>query len=602
MPDKVIAARLQVDTGNSNPEIKEVNKNLSDVKSSLKETSTAAKGTGKDISETGGHFSNLKDKISSLPGPLGQAGESVGSLSSSFKALIANPVGLVILAIVAALAFLYKAFTNTFEGGQKVEQIFAGIKAAAQVVMDRVLDLGGAIIKFFSGDFKGAMTDAKKAVTGVGDEVAKVYGRTAELTKQLQNIKKEERQDEIEKSEREKRLALLREQLNDDSVPRAKRIALAKELKADEDKNAIDDLDRAKRKGAVLIELAKQGKDGAQKNADEIAQIQIGINKTQTENALEGVRTNKVIRNLEKQDEAEAKAAYQKGLEERKAALAKYKAEQKKITEEGNKAIQDAEKVLEKGLDRDGQLALLKKEYDAKLELARKANLNLLKIREAYQFERNELEAKYQKEDDDKEKVKQDSFETFLKGRAAITMAWLSADSEAKKHAAEEEKATDDFVRQNKIDSYKAITDASTALAEIIGQQTIVGKALGIATALINTYQGASEALKQKSTLPSPFDVIAKVAAVATIIATGLKTVSAITQVKIPGGSGGGVSAPSISAPAPVAPTASSTLLQQGILNNTGSAAAPVAAYVIESQGRNSTETITRLNRAARLG
>jgi hypothetical protein len=45
---------------------------------------------------------------------------------------------------------------------------------------------------------------------------------------------------------------------------------------------------------------------------------------------------------------------------------------------------------------------------------------------------------------------------------------------------------------------------------------------------------GASEAIKQKSTLPSPFDVITKVVNVATIIATGLKTVREITAVSVP--------------------------------------------------------------------
>ena len=82
-------------------------------------------------------------------------------------------------------------------------------------------------------------------------------------------------------------------------------------------------------------------------------------------------------------------------------------------------------------------------------------------------------------------------------------------------------------------------------VSELIGKDTVAGKALAISQAIINTYLGASEALKQKSTLPSPFDVVAKVANVATVIATGLKTVKAITSVKV-GNSGGGGSAPSM--------------------------------------------------------
>lgn len=87
-----------------------------------------------------------------------------------------------------------------------------------------------------------------------------------------------------------------------------------------------------------------------------------------------------------------------------------------------------------------------------------------------------------------------------------------------------------------------------SGLGALLGKQTAAGKALGIASALINTYVGVSEALKQPSTLPSPFDYAAKAVNVAGILATGFKTVKAITSVKVPGGSGGGGNAPSISA------------------------------------------------------
>jgi len=140
-------------------------------------------------------------------------------------------------------------------------------------------------------------------------------------------------------------------------------------------------------------------------------------------------------------------------------------------------------------------------------------------------------------------------------------------------------------------------------LSNVVGKQTIAGKALGIATALINTYQGASEALKQKSTLPSPFDVIAKIANVASIVATGIKTVKSITAVNVPGASGGGaVSTPSISTTAPVAPPqpqAMMTQLNQQSINQLGSATN--RAYVVESDVTNSQERIRRINRSARL-
>jgi hypothetical protein len=148
------------------------------------------------------------------------------------------------------------------------------------------------------------------------------------------------------------------------------------------------------------------------------------------------------------------------------------------------------------------------------------------------------------------------------------------------------------------------------ALAELVGKQTIAGKALGIATALINTYQGASEALKQKSTLPSPLDVVAKVVNVATVIATGLKTVKSIAAVQVPGGGGGGSAAsaaPSASTVTPVAPISPAQQSTKVIQSDAGNAAAGgvdrvIRAYVVDADVQGSADRNARLNRAARLG
>jgi hypothetical protein len=138
-------------------------------------------------------------------------------------------------------------------------------------------------------------------------------------------------------------------------------------------------------------------------------------------------------------------------------------------------------------------------------------------------------------------------------------------------------------------------------LTDFVGKDTVAGKALGIATATINTYQGASEALKQKSTLPSPFDVIAKVANVATIIATGIKTVKSIASVQLPNG-GGGAAMPSMANIAPIMPqlpSAQITQLNQQSINDIGNQA--VRAYVIESDVTSSQQRIAAIRQRARF-
>jgi hypothetical protein len=80
----------------------------------------------------------------------------------------------------------------------------------------------------------------------------------------------------------------------------------------------------------------------------------------------------------------------------------------------------------------------------------------------------------------------------------------------------------------------QGVANALGALSELVGQDTVAGKALGIAQALINTYVGASEVIKAKAVLPEPANTILKIVNVATTIATGLKTVREITAVKVP--------------------------------------------------------------------
>ena len=157
--------------------------------------------------------------------------------------------------------------------------------------------------------------------------------------------------------------------------------------------------------------------------------------------------------------------------------------------------------------------------------------------------------------------------------------------------------------RNMRVNAAYDIADASIALGSIIGEQTKAGKALGVASALINTYMGASEVLRAKSVLPEPFGTIQKIASVAGIIATGMRAVRSITSVQVPsvkGAGGGGVSIPSIpSVSAPLMPSVQTTTLNQAQVNQIGNVAA--RAYVVESDVSGNQERITRLNRAARI-
>jgi hypothetical protein len=705
---KIVAASLQVDSGNSNANIKEVNKNVADLKGNLTATGATLKDTSKGIESTGGAFSKLKEKMEGLPGPLSAAGEGVNKLGTAFKALLANPVVLVIAAIVAGLALLYKAFTNTFEGGEKMEQVFAGIKAAGQALLDSLGHIAQAAVDLFHFDFSGAVSEIK----AVGDAAVNAYGKMAALTKEAQQLARDQATNDLDQAKREQRLAKLKADAYDDSIPVAKRKALLKELQADSEQNAKEDIALAKKIADNKIAQLTLEKDGYKKNFVEIQKIKADQVKVETENADELFQIGRQITRADKEEISQRKEAAAKAREEAKAARQNYidfVTKLKKLQQENDIALtrnayEKEKKALENKIANEKEEELqafkdkkiTKEQYNELItqidigaqnerdQLTAKHNDEVAKKEEAFQKQLNEIRGKTKldgikdarelesvqlkityeqnlkdaaqlyKDDavkfqaiknalDDQlraaqEKLDEKNRKEDAKKKFDLDVAHQKTIIESQKHdfqdkldaVAKEQalvkKAFDDKliteldynakveelaqkriqIGQMETDFKKAqaseVANTLNALADLVGKQTIAGKALAIATALINTYQGASEAIKQKSTLPSPFDVIAKVANVAAVIGMGLKTVKEITAVKVPGGSGGGasVSAPSITPSAPIAPVQGSTKLDANSLNKIGNATN--RAYVLDSDVANHRERDIRLNRAARLG
>ena len=92
--------------------------------------------------------------------------------------------------------------------------------------------------------------------------------------------------------------------------------------------------------------------------------------------------------------------------------------------------------------------------------------------------------------------------------------------------------------------------DASQAMSNLLGKQTAIGKGFAIASALMNTYEAANKTLKDE-TIPNTF---ARIAAMFTVISTGIGNVKSIMAVKVPGQGGGGGALPSAVAQGSAAP------------------------------------------------
>lgn len=415
---------------------------------------------------------------------------------------------------------------------------------------------------------------------------------------------------------------------------------------------ARDGLIKKIKEGSLESLKAARAELASLKNVDKeklysIDQLIIAAENSGAQSAKISKKVQSQITGIEKEEEAKRK-------QERDAAEAKRKAAQEKRDKEelerqqklaaANKVIQEA--YISTLSARDAEIFKLGQAHNERMKALAAAGItDTLAIQEQYRSELAAINKKYddeeakkiedkklkdeadakKKADEDKQaadkkraddllgvenQMAQDALSFQMRRELELQKLNLLLSDEAltenqrvqiRQQSSDAIQAIDKEEADAKMLHMQAIANATEVLSQIVGQQTAVGKALGIATALINTYQGATEVIKAKSTLPEPFGTISKIANVAAIVATGLKSVRSITAVQVPGGFGGGAtpSIPATNVTAPLQSQAQTTRLDQGQINQIGNVAA--RAYVVESDVTSAQERANRLNRAATI-
>ena len=580
---------------------------------------------------------------------------SVAATSVGFKvlrgAIIATGIGLLIVAI--------GALVNNFDS---IKKSVMNLLGPFKFITDAIGNLITAVTDFFGitseADRATEKLNAKTAETNKAAErqieLMEAQGATA---KEIRAVKNKMYQDEIDNltkilelqgelsDEETSRLADLQQMqkvLSAEGVKEAKdEEAKLKQKKIDDDKKANDaakaageraraagktraaeneriaqaaaqkEIDNLKNKNQTIIELAQiAGKDTVAIRAAQIDE-EIALLKTKGKKFVEGIAV------LEKEKTIAAAKEVAAGEQKSIDAL---KLRNEQIIQLAEIAGQKT--VAIRATQIDEEIALLKSKTgnftEAIAELEREkvvagaqaaadAKVLVDEKKAAGELLAKELKKVTEQTELADLKTKYDAEYLLLQGneaaRALLLEKYGKDGADITKKYSDIKIAQDEKERKSKQDSIRAVGDALGTLSDIIGKDTAAGKAMAVAQALINTYLGASEVIKAKSTLPEPFGTIQKIASVAAIIATGIKSVKAITSVKVPGGGGGGgVSVPSVSAIAPLtpqAPQAQITSLSQGSINAVGNASN--RAYVLETDVSNNQERIRRLNRASRI-
>ena len=310
-------------------------------------------------------------------------------------------------------------------------------------------------------------------------------------------------------------------------------------------------------------ELAKILDEGAQKEKENL-QSRIGI--LQTQQNLLGKTKERELEILSLRQELTGVDAKYAGLKSEQLtninALEKEAIELKRAEAEGtieaNAIISqsEADRLADSLEGFDARKKAIDEEYKSRSELLATEISQLKEGTQAYVDAINEkkvLDAQY----------------------AADVRANETELAQFKKDKAQEEKELAQSVAQAKVD---ALMSGIQGVQELVSADSEYGKALAIAQAVINTYQGASKALGQGG-------VFGPIAA-AGVIASGLAQVRSIMQTELPkspmGGGGGGGSSASM-------PSGPSVGIVSGQMNQTNQLQAqlnsqmakPTRAYVV---------------------
>lgn len=384
---------LQSALSKTTTDTEELSDATDDLNDNLDKSKTGSKSFGKALGEA--------------PGPVGKVTQGIKGLGVALKALLANPVVLVITAIVAALTALFKAFTSTKEGAEAFDRVLAGLSAAVDVIRDRVLVFASAIGKFFSGDFAGAFETAKEAVSGIGDEIVAEAQKAAELTGALQRNTDALRELDVERAEQNALLAEQKKIIDDTSLSIEERQAALEKASTAEQELLNKELSLQQERLTALEALAEQSDSDAE-TLDELAQQRILIAQ------LEEQSLNKQTELLGKRkalqaeqaaiDKAAADEAERLRKEREDAAAAQLEAETKIIEEIRRARLEGEAKELDD----------LKLQYEERLKVA-KDNAELrLQIEDEYERQKQAVEDKYDEEEKTKLETQQQAIQDIL--------------------------------------------------------------------------------------------------------------------------------------------------------------------------------------------
>jgi len=462
-------------------------------------------------------------QFSAIPGPIGQAGAAVSRYS---KILMANPIVLVITAIVAAVTGLVKVFKTTDSGATELEVRMEQLKAAIDRVRLSVINLINWMKKQITvlSEWRDEFEKNHKVISKVYEVITTIINPIKQLRFVINQVK------ELlpgTTAEFEKLAKAARDYTESmDTLTNAEQNYVSQSA---ENRNKIAKLEYTAQDATKSVEVRRQALKGAIKIGEEevnaqkkFAEDRLNIEATYLAEK-NGLRAEDVIAFTKMTDAEQANAS---------DAL-------KLLRDNNEDKIIEIEEYYANILDLDTQFFTEQKRNISKL---------------------SGFENQVAKEQAEKDlQIKKDAALTEIerlrslineKKIVAIQLAEeIGADVlgiQEKYAAAEVELAK--LTADQKVDLW---LQATGSIAQLFGENTAIGKAAAIAQVTISTYAAAQKSFEAYALIPGPAKWIAAGAA----IVSGMANIKKIISVKsgLPGD--GGASAPAISIPRTITET-----------------------------------------------
>ena len=527
--------------------------------------SKSIKGVTKNAKEATTETTLLSGAMIKVKGAMTKVRATSKLLFGSIKAgLISTGIG----AFVVVIGSLAAYFTQTKRGAELLEQAFAGIGAAVAVITDRISQIGGAVAKFFSGDFKGAAEEVKGALSGISDEIVEEANAAARLKKELQGLKDATRVFNIEKANTRQEIAKALLLAEDETKSNEVRLQGLKDALALEEKTTAKELELQRLRVKAVEEEVGLG-ESMEEDLQRLNDEKIRLIDLETASIKQRKKVVTQVFEFERSINAE-RIALEKEAATKRAELAKL-----------------SEEELLKQIELDNK----ETERLAKQEETRQENI--VSIVDKFKLERDETELQAIESEKEKQLAELDRLNASEQAKADVKAFFSNKIVGVLKTQADKEKALEKAKVKATKDTNNETLAAVGGLAGALGDLAGESKALAVGEATISTYLGATKALAAGAGTPVGY------INAAAIVVAGLKNVKTILSTDV--GSGGGGSVPNAgSVPSVGGNLAASIPAATGLsdvistINSQGQV--PVEAFVISQDVTDSQEAQSYIN------